>query len=237
MKKVKTDRYQKQRSPEPESIDFSGPAIGARPPEKVTPTPEKKDREDQPNELASEPSNGRTEERTDEQSSEQMADGLDNRSSESPVTEHEPRSSYLISVPEERVEVRHSFDVFEDQKLALDRLQMAIRDNGGPKPNLGDMVQQALDAYIKRQTNELPNVQMWTGRTNVRMEETPVSEPTRIDKVLPATVEDLKRIFEVKRERCQFSPVIGPLVRMTLHAKLLSADDEQNAFATTVSVR
>jgi len=37
---------------------------------------------------------------------------------------------------------------------------MAIRDNGGVKPNLGDMVQQALDSYIKKQTNELPNVQM-----------------------------------------------------------------------------
>ena len=33
------------------------------------------------------------------------------------------------------------------------------------------------------------------------MEEIPVSEPTRIDKVLPENVEDLKRIFEVKRER------------------------------------
>jgi hypothetical protein len=38
---------------------------------------------------------------------------------------------------------------------------------------------------------------------------------------------------------CQFSPVIGkavfgqsgPLARMTLHARLLSTDDEQNAFA------
>ena len=67
-------------------------------------------------------------------------------------------NSYLIEVPEKRVKTRHSFDVFEDQKLALDRLQMATRDIEGEKPNLGEMVQEALDDYIQKRTDELPNV-------------------------------------------------------------------------------
>jgi hypothetical protein len=50
---------------------------------------------------------------------------------------------------------------------------------------------------------------------------------------------------EAPSRRCQSSPVIGPpvlvqdgpLVGVTLHAKLLSADDEQNAFARPVVLR
>ncbi len=37
--------------------------------------------------------------------------------------------------------------------------------------------------------------------------------------------------------RYLFSPVNAPLERMTLPAKLLSGDDEQNAFATTGWIR
>lgn len=139
MKKVKADRYQKQRSPEPEEIDFSGPAIGAKPSKEAIETPDEETKGD------------RTVEKPNER----------------PDGEVGTHNSYLIAVPEDRVRTRHSFGIFEDQKLALDRLQMAIRDVEGEKPNLGEMVQRALDDYIERRTRELPNVQM-LNRTNER---------------------------------------------------------------------
>jgi DNA-binding transcriptional ArsR family regulator len=56
------------------------------------------------------------------------------------------------------------------------------------------------DDYIGTRTGELPGVQM-LNQTNVRTEGISMSEPTRIDKVLPEDVEDLRSIFEVERER------------------------------------
>jgi hypothetical protein len=50
--------------------------------------------------------------------------------------------------PPERVRVRHSFDVYRDQLFSLTAIQIALFSKTGKKPKLGDLVQEALDAYI-----------------------------------------------------------------------------------------
>jgi len=53
--------------------------------------------------------------------------------------------------------VRHSFDIRHDQLVALTQLQTARFLGSGRKPKLGEMVQEALDAYLrsqKKRTNE-----------------------------------------------------------------------------------
>lgn len=50
--------------------------------------------------------------------------------------------------PNERTKVRHSFDIYQDQLLALTEIQADIFRQTGKKPKVGDLVQQALDAYI-----------------------------------------------------------------------------------------
>ena len=60
----------------------------------------------------------------------------------------------------ERVRVRHSFDVWQDQLTALTELQAHAFSATGRKPKLGELVQEALDAYIakeRKRTNVLTN--------------------------------------------------------------------------------
>jgi hypothetical protein len=61
-----------------------------------------------------------------------------------------PRSSDVRSSERsiERTKVRHSFDIYQDQLLALAEIQADIFRQTGKKPKVGDLVQQALDAYI-----------------------------------------------------------------------------------------
>jgi hypothetical protein len=76
-----------------------------------------------------EPSNARTDGRTDEASNGQ--------------------TTKLVTEPAaERVRVRHSFDVYHDQLFSLTAIQTALFSKTGKKPKLGDLVQEALDAYI-----------------------------------------------------------------------------------------
>jgi hypothetical protein len=63
-------------------------------------------------------------------------------------------------VPAERRKVRHSFDIFEDQMSALENLQLAIANQEGTKPPLGDMVQEAIDLYTKQKTKKFNNVEL-----------------------------------------------------------------------------
>jgi hypothetical protein len=57
----------------------------------------------------------------------------------------------------ERTKVRHSFDVFRDQILDLGDIQQALAREQGTKPRLGDLVQEALDNYIKARRNQRTN--------------------------------------------------------------------------------
>jgi hypothetical protein len=53
----------------------------------------------------------------------------------------------------ERTKIRHTFDIFQDQLLALTEIQAGRFKQTGRKPRVGDLVQEALDAYIER-TND-----------------------------------------------------------------------------------
>ena len=48
----------------------------------------------------------------------------------------------------ERTKIRHTFDIFHDQLLALAEIQAARFKQAGRKPKVGELVQEALDAYI-----------------------------------------------------------------------------------------
>ena len=51
----------------------------------------------------------------------------------------------------ERVKIRHAFDIFEDQLRELQLLQLEAVRSSKKKPNLGDMVQEAIDLFLKRE--------------------------------------------------------------------------------------
>ena len=51
---------------------------------------------------------------------------------------------------QKREKIRHTFDIYADQLRALQTLQLEAVQAGKRKPKLGDMVQQALDAFIKK---------------------------------------------------------------------------------------
>lgn len=63
----------------------------------------------------------------------------------------------------ERAKVRHSFDVYKDQLLALNELQTKGFRATGRKPGISEIVQEALDKYLSSstrkdvRTNERPN--------------------------------------------------------------------------------
>ena len=62
--------------------------------------------------------------------------------------------------PVERVQVRHSFDVWQDQLTALAEIQAQRFTATGKKPKVGTLVQEALDAFIagtRKRTNERSN--------------------------------------------------------------------------------
>jgi len=61
----------------------------------------------------------------------------------------------------ERSRVRHSFDIWQDQLLGLSEIQADRFSRTGRKPKLGELVQEALDAYITKERK----------RTNVRTNE------------------------------------------------------------------
>jgi hypothetical protein len=60
-----------------------------------------------------------------------------------------------------RSRVRHSFDIWQDQLLGLSEIQSDRFSRTGRKPKLGELVQEALDAYIAKERK----------RTNVRTNE------------------------------------------------------------------
>ena len=54
----------------------------------------------------------------------------------------------------ERTKIRHTFDIYEDQLFRLQEMKIGLRRKG-KKPKLGDLVQQALDQFLKK--NERTN--------------------------------------------------------------------------------
>lgn len=56
--------------------------------------------------------------------------------------------------PSRRV-IRHTFDVYHDQLIRLQKLQIAAMSKGRKKPKLGKMVQKAIDLYLKREEKKI----------------------------------------------------------------------------------
>jgi hypothetical protein len=138
MKQIKTSRFSKKR---PEEISFQGASILEKPKTKKRSKPAKKRQKSR---------SERTSERTNARSSVRSNDR----------TGTKEIFHCKIEVPSERRKVRHSFDIFEDQKSALEKLQLAIANQEGTKPSLGDMVQEAIDQYTKQKTKKLSNVEL-----------------------------------------------------------------------------
>ena len=79
------------------------------------------------------------------------------------VQQHEraerPSYAFHIEIPHSRRKTRQSFDIFEDQYDALKKLQIAEREHSGEKTlKLGELVQEALDIYIREKARELSNI-------------------------------------------------------------------------------
>src|SRR5437588_452396 len=51
---------------------------------------------------------------------------------------------------DERAKIRHSFDIYRDQLLELADIQADVFRKTGKKPKVGELVQEALDAYITK---------------------------------------------------------------------------------------
>jgi hypothetical protein len=69
------------------------------------------------------------------------------------------QAGYVVAVPTERRKTRQSFDIYEDQYDALKKLQLAVREHSrGKAPKLGEMVQEAIDQYVREQAKRLPNI-------------------------------------------------------------------------------
>jgi len=84
--------------------------------------------------------NAGTDKRTDDQPNKRTNERTDGRTDER-----------TIARTIERATVRHSFDIYRDQLIALGEIQMDIFKRTGKKPKLGPLVQDALDRYIAAQ--------------------------------------------------------------------------------------
>ncbi len=89
---------------------------------------------------------------------------VDTAPAPAPTSNRSPRQSRsnerTVERTKERTRVRHSFDVWQDQLLALAEIQARLFSQTGRKPKVGELVQEALDAYIAahtKKTNERSN--------------------------------------------------------------------------------
>ena len=48
-----------------------------------------------------------------------------------------------------RVNIRHTFDIYKDQLMALHTLQLRAVQSNNNKPKLGDMVKEAIDMFLE----------------------------------------------------------------------------------------
>lgn len=110
----------------------------------------------------------RTNERTNVATFERTKQRTTGRSDEPPgERDTADRAGDLDGIDAERARVRHSFDVYRDQLLALGDIQTARHRRTGRKPKLGELVQEALDAYIAQhaRTNERTNERSTNSRS------------------------------------------------------------------------
>jgi hypothetical protein len=72
------------------------------------------------------------------------------RSNERPI---EPSNERLNERPpkQKREKIRHTFDIYKDQLIELQRIQWERVQAGKKKPKLGKMVAEGIDLFIKQQ--------------------------------------------------------------------------------------
>ena len=146
MKQVNIDRFQKKK---PEEITFAGSPIPDRPP-----LPEQAKENFQKERMFERTKVKQPRKRKKKRSSERRNEW----------SQEVSETGYLIKLPKKRRKTRHSFDIFEDQKSALEKIQLAVADyKDSKKPLLGKLVQEALDLYIKQKAKELKNIHLIKG--------------------------------------------------------------------------
>jgi hypothetical protein len=74
-----------------------------------------------------------------------------------PQKTNERTNEQKIKKPNERKIERHSFDIFSDQKMGLDELQLMLYRKHGKKPKIGSLVREAVDDLFKKYKNERKN--------------------------------------------------------------------------------
>ena len=74
--------------------------------------------------------------------------------------ERSTATAYVITIPPARRKTRQSFDIFEDQYDALKKLQLAEADQAEHQHGrkMGDMVQEALDTFIREKAKKLGTI-------------------------------------------------------------------------------
>ena len=74
--------------------------------------------------------------------------------------ERSTATAYVVTIPLKRRKTRQSFDIFEDQYDALKKIKLAEEDKEGHQHNrkMGDMVQEALDAFIQEKAKKLGTI-------------------------------------------------------------------------------
>src|SRR5437588_12438031 len=66
-----------------------------------------------------------------------------------PQKTNERTNEQKIKKTNERKIERHSFDIFSDQKMGLDELQLMLYRKQGKKPKIGSLVREAIDELFK----------------------------------------------------------------------------------------
>ena len=74
-----------------------------------------------------------------------------------PQKTNERTKEQKIKKTNERKIERHSFDIFSDQKMGLDELQLMLYRKQGKKPKIGSLVREAIDDLFKKHKNERMN--------------------------------------------------------------------------------
>jgi len=74
-----------------------------------------------------------------------------------PQQTNERTNAQKIKKSNERKIERHSFDIFSDQKMGLDELQLMLYRKHGKKPKIGSLVREAVDDLFKKYKNERKN--------------------------------------------------------------------------------
>ena len=65
-----------------------------------------------------------------------------------------PTNERTVEREKERRKIRHTFDIYDDQLFSLKELALERQKLFGKRELLGDLVQEALDAFITKERNK-----------------------------------------------------------------------------------